>query len=154
MWLQWEWGAGKVGWDNIVLGESANSSQGCTLNTAMLVELAGTALYKWVVRVGATGWWGISPLGKVLWCCLRGAKYWRCQETLLSLNANHKIASSCKYILLKEGERVSSQKEKHDDPRDTVSCNSWQTRTADSCLLRKPLWDCWGALRSQWQAVW
>lgn len=32
-----------------------------TLNTTVLVGVAGTGLYTWVVREGATGWWGISP---------------------------------------------------------------------------------------------
>lgn len=42
--------------------ESASSSQGCTLNMAMLVGIAITA---WIVREGAIVWWGISPLGRV-----------------------------------------------------------------------------------------
>ena len=45
----------KVGWNNMVSRESASSSQGCTLNTTLLMGIAGTALYTWAVREGATG---------------------------------------------------------------------------------------------------
>lgn len=104
----------KVGWDNTVSGESASSSQGCTLTMTMFEGIADTtALYTWVVREGASGWWGISPAERVPWCCLWGAEYWRCQESLLSLDMNHWIGSSCEYVFLKEGGWVSAQKGKH-----------------------------------------
>jgi len=149
--LQCERGAGRWGWDNMVSRESASSSQGCTMNTAMLLGIAGTALYTWVVREGASGWWGISPPGRVLRCCLWGAECWRCQDTQLSLNANHRIGSSCKYMFLREGERVSSHK--HGDPRNTVSPHSWQTLPTP-VFRGKPLQDSWGPVHSQWRAVW
>lgn len=58
-------GCWKVEWDNMVSCESESSSQGCTLNIAMLVGIAITTLYTWVVREGATVWWRISPPGRV-----------------------------------------------------------------------------------------
>lgn len=82
-----------------------------TLNMTVLVGVAGTGLYTWVVREGATGWWGGNqPPRRLLQCYLWGAEYWRCQETLLSLDTNHRIGSNCQYIFLKEGEQVSSKR--------------------------------------------
>lgn len=49
----------------------------------------------------------------------------------------------CKYVFPKERERVSPQKEKHDNSRDKVLPNLRQIHTAYSCFLRKATLGLW-----------